>query len=120
MSWGERSCKHLYEKDPMKNPCHPTMEACNVNCSRYEWDGKTKPDSTKASKLNPGIIVKFGDGVEGRVRAAGRQVVFIDLIGRHRMGKQATGKKIGIAGEMFTIVATGKHIRLTRVKERKL
>ncbi len=43
MSWGERSCKNFGKCD--KNP---TMLDCNVNCTGYEWDGQTKPDSKPA------------------------------------------------------------------------
>jgi hypothetical protein len=43
MSWGERSgkppCRALNEDCDEKN--------CNVDCYGYEWDGVTKPDSTK-------------------------------------------------------------------------
>jgi len=44
MSWGERSCKR-----PCRCPQKCKMETCNVDCSSYEWDGVTKPDS--ASKI---------------------------------------------------------------------
>lgn len=45
MSWGERSCKYLYNSK--EKPCKPEMDTCNVNCQYYEWDGKTPPDSHK-------------------------------------------------------------------------
>jgi hypothetical protein len=40
MSWGERSCTYAGDC-----PHEPTMSTCNVNCPRYVWDHKTKPDS---------------------------------------------------------------------------
>ena len=46
MSWGERSCKEC--KAP-EGRCE--MHTCNVDCKWYEWDGKTKPDSFKASEV---------------------------------------------------------------------
>jgi hypothetical protein len=41
MSWGERSCTHKGDC-----PHEPTPVTCNVNCPRYVWDRKTKPDSS--------------------------------------------------------------------------
>ncbi len=40
MSWGERSCTRIFCK-----PEFCTIGACNVDCSVYTWDGKTKADS---------------------------------------------------------------------------
>lgn len=41
MSWGERSCT--------RRKCEgATYETCNVDCPNYEWDEKTRPDSTKS------------------------------------------------------------------------
>jgi hypothetical protein len=42
MSWGERSCTH---SAVWEHYCKE--EDCNVNCSHYDWDGITKPDSAK-------------------------------------------------------------------------
>ena len=35
MSWGERSCKWLYNQD---KKCKPELKTCNVNCPQYEMD----------------------------------------------------------------------------------
>lgn len=45
MSWGERSCGN--KPCPIPDECNP--QTCNVDCRKYEWDGKTKPDSTPHS-----------------------------------------------------------------------
>ncbi len=125
MSWGERSCKHLYEKDPMKNPCHPTMEACNVDCSQYEWDKKTEPDSKTVSKSDSGMIgvgvtFKFGNELEGRVVAAGSEFITIETIGKWGLKKDAIGKDIVVHSdgrtERFIIESMGKRIRLRRAE----
>jgi len=42
MSWGERSCK-FYGQCPCPDQC--TMSTCNVDCTEYDWDKKTAPDS---------------------------------------------------------------------------
>jgi len=47
MSWGERSCKYSGEC-PIVEECN--MVTCNVNCRKYEWDGKTSPDSQKSEQ----------------------------------------------------------------------
>ena len=46
MSWGERSCKHK----PCPIPKECSMETCNVDCRRYEWDGVTERDSSPQIK----------------------------------------------------------------------
>lgn len=46
MSWGERSCKWLYDEN---KPCEPEMLTCNVNCQYYESNGKD-PDSKKLNQ----------------------------------------------------------------------
>lgn len=43
MSAGERSCKHYGDYEIHKDM--PLDYICNVDCEKYEWDGKTKPDS---------------------------------------------------------------------------
>jgi len=48
MSWGERSCKN--KPCPIPDKC--TYETCDVDCPRYQWDGKTKPDSVSKNRLN--------------------------------------------------------------------
>jgi hypothetical protein len=40
MSWGERSCKHLYDGCNQE----PTILTCNVNCPGYDPNGR-EPDS---------------------------------------------------------------------------
>jgi len=42
MSWGERSCIKLYDNN---KSCNPEISICNVDCEKYQWDGKTTPDS---------------------------------------------------------------------------
>jgi hypothetical protein len=46
MSWGERSCIQ-----PCRCPESCSIKTCNVNCSEYLWDKKTKPDTIK-KKIN--------------------------------------------------------------------
>jgi hypothetical protein len=47
MSWGEKSCKN--KPCPIPDKCN--MLTCNVDCEKYEWDGKTKPDSRPLIEL---------------------------------------------------------------------
>ena len=54
MSWGERSCKHLFDD----YICTPTMETCNVDCKHYESNGK-KPDSVSGKCLTRNHIQKI-------------------------------------------------------------
>jgi hypothetical protein len=43
MSCGERSCAEFGKcTHPHKSPYD-----CSVNCKKYVWDGKTKPDTCK-------------------------------------------------------------------------
>jgi len=55
MSWGERSCAHTFSNGgtdcPIPDEC--TIAYCNVNCRKYEWDGKTTPDSKKHEPVKP-------------------------------------------------------------------
>ena len=54
MSWGERSCK-------TKECGIQTMENCNVDCVKYEWDRKTTPDSCTAGEVKkPNVCKLFG------------------------------------------------------------
>lgn len=46
MSWGERSCK--WKQCPIPDECN--YFSCTVNCPKYEWDKKTKPDTRKMTK----------------------------------------------------------------------
>lgn len=57
MSWGERSCKN--KPCPIPDEC--TMFTCNVNCRMYEWDGKTKPDSSKAKTMAVELAPKLNN-----------------------------------------------------------
>ncbi len=46
MSWGERSCSRENAPKHESGGCAiAEMHTCNVNCEKYTWDGKTKPDS---------------------------------------------------------------------------
>ncbi len=53
MSWGERSCKHC-GNCPIPSEC--SYETCRVDCRKYEWDGKTEPDSVSKKDLTDHLI----------------------------------------------------------------
>jgi len=105
MSWGERSCKNR----PCPIPDECSFETCNVNCRKYEWDGKTKPDSAKQ------------ETVEDAVQDQKKQMRLQSKEKRDRSegepGQFCVGQIVECNGRMFVVTKIMRKRMMLRLKE---